>query len=84
MEKRGVMIVEAYKVSNECYQEKLAFRELAFAKGMDDTRRRVTNCYSDINLDFLDEDDSSDNAPTKDVPALEVRVVRKASNALPT
>lgn len=77
-------VVEAYKASNEHYQEKIAFPEPVFAEGMEDTRRRVTNRYLDINLDFLG-DGLADNAPTTDAPAPEVVVGAKgATDAPPT
>lgn len=58
-------VVEAYKMSKECHQEKLNFTRSTFAEGMDDTQRRVLKCYSDLNLNFLDEDESDDEAPVK-------------------
>lgn len=67
--------IEAYKASEECCQGKLAFSELSFAEGMDDTRKRIAKCYPFLKLDFLDEEDSADDAPIEDVPALEVGVV---------
>lgn len=48
--------MEAYKLFKECHKEKVAFLEVAFAKGMDDTRRRVLDHYPRIDLRFLDED----------------------------
>lgn len=49
--------VEAYKLSVECHKAKVAFSEVTFAKGMDDTWRRVLDHYLGINLSFLDEDE---------------------------
>lgn len=59
--------MEAYKVSKECNQEKLAFAEPSFVEGMDDTRRRVITCYPFLNLVILDEN-SGDDAFTVDAP----------------
>lgn len=44
----------------------------SFAKGMDDTQKRIFKCYSDLNLDLLDED-SYEDVPALSVPAPEAR-----------
>lgn len=56
-------MVEAYKASTECHHEKLASSELAFAKGMDNTRRRIIKCYLGIDLHFLDEENLVNDTP---------------------
>lgn len=57
-------MVEAYKLSKECRKEKVAFSELAFTEGMDDTRKRAANRYLDLNLRFLDKvEDQAKDAP---------------------
>lgn len=52
---------------------------------MDDTRKRIVKCYSGLNLDFLEEEDSTDNAPIANMLALKARAVgvKEAANALP-
>lgn len=49
-------VIEIYKASEECHQEKLLFARSAFVEGMDDTQRIILKYHSDLNLDFLDED----------------------------
>lgn len=58
---------EDYKLSKDCHKEKLAFSKLSFFKGMDDTKKRVTKHYLDLDLNFMDEE-----YQVKDAPALEV------------
>lgn len=65
-------MVEAYKASEECHQEKLVFVEPTFAKGMKDTRRMVAKHYPFLNLNFLDEEDQDKGAPTEGVPTPKV------------
>lgn len=67
--------LEVYKLSKECYQEKLNFSRSALAKGMDDARMRVLKYYSDLNLSFLDQDESDEEALTKGEPASEVEAI---------
>lgn len=68
-------VIEAYKMSKECHQEKLLFSQPAFAKGMDDTRKRIIKHYSNLNLDFLDENKPDNDVPTEHAMILEVEVV---------
>lgn len=66
--------MEAYKAFEKCHHEKLAFIELSFAGGIDDTRKRVLKCYLLLNLDFLDKH-LDDDVPAIDVPAPEVGAI---------
>lgn len=62
-------MVEAYKAYEGYCQEKLIFAKPNFPEGMDNTKRRVTKCYTFLNLDFLDEEDQDEGAFIKGVPA---------------
>lgn len=62
-------MAEACKASKECCQEKLIFAQLAFVESIDNTWKRILKHHSDLNLDFLDEDESDDEAPTEGAPA---------------
>lgn len=64
--------MEAYKAFKECRQEKLAFTHPAFIEGMDNTRKRVLKWFPELNLDFLDKDESDEDLPVEGVLAPEV------------
>lgn len=66
--------MEAYKAFEECCQEKLNFARLTFAKGMEDTQKKVKH-HLDIDLDFLYEDEFGDEVPTKGMPAPEPKAI---------
>lgn len=75
--------LEAYKMSKEYRQEKLLFAQPAFAEDMDDTRKRILKRYSNFNLNFLDEDDSDEDALAINASALEGAVgIEVAASAL--
>lgn len=57
--------MEAYKASKKCRQEKLAFAQPAFVEGMDDTWQRVLKRFLNLNLDFVDEDESDEGLPAE-------------------
>lgn len=62
-------VVKVYKASKKCRQGKLCFAQPAFAEGMDDIYRRVLKRFPDLNLDFLDEDESDKDYLIESVPA---------------
>lgn len=78
MQKEEVVwkVVEAYKASEECCQEKLLFIQPAYVEGMDHTQRRILKCHSNLNLDFLDEDKLDDDVQTKGAPTSRVGMAR--------
>lgn len=59
--------MEAYKDFKKCRQEKLLFAQPTFAKGMDDGQSKILRHYSDINLDFLYEDEPDEDPWAKGV-----------------
>lgn len=67
--------MKAYKTSKEYCQEKLLFTKLAFVEGMVDTQRRILKHYSDLNLDFLDEDKSDNDGPVEGALAHRAKVI---------
>lgn len=78
--------VEAYKASKGCRQEKLLFTQPTFAEGMDNTRRKILKHYSNLNLDFLDEDKLNDDIPAEGAltPGAVVARIEEVTNASPT
>lgn len=49
--------VEAYKLFEDCKDQKIAFLELAFLEGMEETWRRVARDFLELDLNFLDEEE---------------------------
>lgn len=47
-----------------------ALTQPAFAKDMDDTRRRILEWHLDLNLDFLDKNKLDNDVPTEGAPQL--------------
>lgn len=66
--------MEGYKASEECYQEKLLFAQPTFVEGMEDTQRRILGRYSNLNLNFMYEDEWDNEGPIEGAPTLGAEV----------
>lgn len=52
--------MKAYKLSKDYKNQNVAFLVLAFIKGMNNARKKVTKHFLDLNLSFLDNEEQDE------------------------
>lgn len=56
--------MEAYKLSKDYRDQKIAFSILTYLEGKDEAWKKVITHFSDLDISFLDEDSEVEEEPT--------------------